>query len=459
MAEPPIRRPADRPPPIPSVRGVLAPNAARTEVQPQVAEELPEDTRNLEAPDAGELVTAMLDLVATEAGALLARDDSDGKLADLNVRTALASWDALHQPDEAMRLLELAEGHPLVPRLRLSAAIGQGPDELAFAEARSGGSVALSIELAEAWLWRHANVDRAAELADHVLGHELPPALRAHVAELAALAHAAGGRWDRVVELRRGGMAVDREPEEVAASAALVLDRAGDAPSALAACWAKLEHFPGIDDHALGWLRTFDIAIAAASVLDDARRFELLEKRAELIAALPGGTLEALATRHAVASELDRDLQHAAAAAIWLDAADDPAAQAPGAARRIALLRVAWAAAGARDPRTALAAHRKLADSECSEGAATHAWRALGPAAVVGGPALDDLARAVVDASGSVVAERWLDQLEVLQPNAATLARFESRKGLALRWAGAIAERRNEPAKARQLWQDATAAT
>jgi len=181
MAEPPIRRPADRPPPIPSARGVLSPNAAKTEVHPHVADELPEDTRNLEAPDAGELVTAMLDLVATEAGALLARDDSDGKLADLNVRTALASWDALHQPDEAMRLLELAEGHPLVPRLRLSAAIGQGPDELAFAEARSDGSIALAVELAEAWLWRHGKHERAAQIADRLLEGDLP--WRGHVIE------------------------------------------------------------------------------------------------------------------------------------------------------------------------------------------------------------------------------------------------------------------------------------
>ena len=76
-------------------------------------------------PDAGALVERMLELVASEAEALLAGDDTDGRLADLNVRTALASWDALHQADEAMRFLELAERHPLAPRLRFAAALGR----------------------------------------------------------------------------------------------------------------------------------------------------------------------------------------------------------------------------------------------------------------------------------------------------------------------------------------------
>ena len=48
---------------------------------------------------------------------MLAGDDLDGRLADLNVRTALASWDALHQTDEAMRFLELADAHPKYPGL------------------------------------------------------------------------------------------------------------------------------------------------------------------------------------------------------------------------------------------------------------------------------------------------------------------------------------------------------
>jgi hypothetical protein len=95
------------------------------------------------------------------------------------------------------------------------------------------------------------------------------------------------------------------------------------------------------------------------------------------------------------------------------------------------------------------------ADSECSEVAATHAWRALELAAVLGDPAVDDLARAVADSSGSPVAERWLDQLEIAKPSSSTIARFEARGSHFLRWAAAIAERKGEPAKAIQLWQRA----
>ncbi|MEJ7597303.1 MAG: hypothetical protein WKG01_05270 [Kofleriaceae bacterium] len=306
MADPPqLRRPALGPPPIPEIRA-----PANTDVFHRVAGEelITEDTRNLEAPDAGQLVEHMLALVASEAEALLAGDES--KLADLNVRIALATWDVLHQTDEALRLLELAEQHPLVPRLRFAAALAAGtPEALTSVEPAVRDSPALVLELAEAWLWRHGRADRAAELADHALGGDQATAWRAHLVELAALAHAATGGWARVIELRVATLGANSDPEEVAATAALVLDRSGDAGRALALCWTKLEMFPGVPDaHALGWLRTFDVAIDAASILDDDRRFDLLDKRAELVASLPGGALEALATRPVASSRPDASI-------------------------------------------------------------------------------------------------------------------------------------------------------
>src|SRR5262245_43476450 len=120
MADPPIRRPGTRPPPIPpAARAPVAPPSAKTDV---LMAENTDDTSTMHVADPAKLVERVIDLVATEAEALLGASD-DARLADLNVRSALASWDALHQPDEALRLLELAEGHPLVPRLRLAAAI------------------------------------------------------------------------------------------------------------------------------------------------------------------------------------------------------------------------------------------------------------------------------------------------------------------------------------------------
>src|SRR5215475_13501226 len=70
MADPPpIRRPS-MPPPIPPARAPVAPAAAKTDLVPAqdaLGDEtgdvsLPEDTRNLEAPDAGQLVERMLEL-------------------------------------------------------------------------------------------------------------------------------------------------------------------------------------------------------------------------------------------------------------------------------------------------------------------------------------------------------------------------------------------------------------
>ena len=461
MADPPpIRRPGTRPPPIP--KAPIAPPAAHTDVLG--AEPSPDDTSAMHVGDPAKLVERTLELVASEAEALLLA--SDDRLADLNVRTALASWDALHQPDEALRLLELAEGHPLVPRLRIAAAIASGElPALLAAVATHGDDPALQLELVEALLWRHGQVDLAAERADRLLAQDLPPTWRAHVRELAGLAHTAKGNWLRVIELRRQAIETagnDADPEEVAAAAALLLDRQGDAAAALALAWTKLEHFPGVDGTsglahvphtALGWLRVFDLAIEAASVLDDPRRFELLEKRADLVSALSGGASEALATRHAVASELERDGQHAEAATLWSRLADDPIAQQPGNARRVALVRAAWSAIAGKLPRIALDARKKLADSECTEVAATHAWRALELASALGDHSAGDLARAVNDVAGGIVAERWLDVLELGSPHpAAAAARFEGRGGLSLRWAAALAERQGQRIKAKQLW-------
>jgi tetratricopeptide (TPR) repeat protein len=463
------------PPPHPTIRTPIAPAGAKTDIgiPIPVAPDLPvsDETSNVQAPDARDLVEHVLAVVAAEVEALLAGAGTEDTLADLNVRCALASWDALHRPDEALRLLELAERHPLAPRLRLAAALAVGDEaSLTAAEPALGDAPALQLELAEAWLWRHGRADRAGAVLERLLAapaREPAPAAR----ELAALAHA-GGAWERVLELRRAALRDDTDPEEVAALAALALDRGGDAAGALALCWTRLAQYPGAGGraagapagegelagaggpHALGWLRTLDVAIDAAGQLGDSMRRELLDKRAELVAALPGGALEAVATRYAAASELERSGPPAAAAKLWMQLADDPATQ--GAGRRIALLRAAWSAApGSRE--IALAAHRLLADSECSEVAATHAWRALELAAVLGDTSIGDLARAVVDAAGSPAAERWLDELELAAPGAAAIARYERRGGNALRWAAAIAERRGEPAQALQLWQRAAA--
>ncbi len=487
MADAPtVHRPHDALPSLPA--RPVSPIPAKTDVQP-VASYSDEDTSSLHAPDAAALVDQVLQLVASEAAALLAAGHDHDRLADLNVRTALASWDALRRPperspesspespDEALRLLELADGHPLALRLRAMAALDD-PALLARLAPDSGdgtAAAALAIELAEAWLVRCADPGRAGALADRLLAGELPAAWRAHVTELACLAHAAAGHWDRVIALRTAALGDGAPPDEVAAAAALVLDRGRDPAGALALCWSRLAQFPGRDGAALGWLRCFDVALEAATALDDGRRFDLLDRRAGLVGELPGGALEALATLAALASELDARRDAGEATALWTELAVAPAAQLPGAFRRYAYLRATWSGAGVSDPQSRasrLAAHRRLADTDCAEVAATHAWRALELAALAASPdlgGLEELARAVADAAGSPAAERWLDALDLAPPaplapqaplaapGAVAITRLEARGGLALRWAATIAERVDAD-RAIPLWQRAAAA-
>jgi tetratricopeptide (TPR) repeat protein len=499
MADPPpIRRPPTRPPPIPA-RAPVAPSPAKTDVvvaqpDPDVAD-FGDDTRNLEAPDAGALVERMLELVASEAAALLAGDDADGRLADLNVRMALASWDGLHAPDEAMRYLELAERHPLASRLRLAAALRTiSHDALAAAQAGfealppTDATTALAIDLVEAWLFRAADPARAAALADRVLTRELPAAWRPHLVELATIAHAAAGAWERVVAVRRESLDEASPLDEVAHAAALAIDRGGDAATAVAVCWPAIDRLDtgepaSRDDASRPWrggdtqpsavvtgtgaLRVLDLAIEAtarlAAVAGDVshlgRLIGLLERRAVMVATLPAGQLEALATLHVLATTLARAGRHADAAAMWAQLADDPTASQPGAAGRIAGLAAAWSAAAAGELRPALAARRRLVDMDCPEVSTSHAWRALELAAAAGEPTaiVRDLAHAVVDATDTPTAEWWLDLSDHAAPSAGTVARLEARGGLALRWAAALAEKLGNDARALELWRRAGA--
>src|SRR5438874_13567633 len=101
MADPPsIRRLQVRPPPIPA-RGPAGPLAGQTDVVAIAAQpdDSGEDTSSL--VHGVQLVAHLLELVASEAAALLASGTGDDRLADLNLRTALARWDALDQRDEA----------------------------------------------------------------------------------------------------------------------------------------------------------------------------------------------------------------------------------------------------------------------------------------------------------------------------------------------------------------------
>jgi tetratricopeptide (TPR) repeat protein len=421
--------------------------------------EVSQHTHNTSAPNGLSLVEQLLRLVASEAEALLVGEDRDGRLADLNARLALASWDGLGEAEAAQRHLELAEHHPLVLRLQLGAAVTDA-DALAIAEARVAKlapgplATALAIELVEAWLLRHDRSDAAAALADRVLARELPASWRVHIAELADLAHAASGRWQRVLELRLAAHDPGGAPDEIAATAALVLDRGGDAAAAFALCWSAIERTGDATPATLGWLRVIDVALDAAARAREPRRLELLERHARLVAALSNGALEGVALSHLVAHERSRAGHQAEALALWTKLADEPAAALPAAGRRIALLAALREATMTGDRAGEIAARRRLVDSECAEVATAHAWRALELSAVAGAPP-PDLVHAVFDRADGLAAERWVDLLDHGRPTTSTVARLEARGGLALRMAAAVAERLGNVTRAIELWRRA----
>ena len=151
-----------------------------------------------------------------------------------------------HEPDEAMRYLELAERHPLAARLRLVGGARHGDDQRwrrprrklgaldrhrCCARARRGVAVPLRPR-------RPRGGARATALLD-----EAPEAAPAHARRRARRARA---RRDRRLDARRSRSGAPRSrqcrrPDDVAATAALVLDRASDAAAALDMCWTAIE--------------------------------------------------------------------------------------------------------------------------------------------------------------------------------------------------------------------------
>src|SRR5690349_15823005 len=103
MADPPsIRRLLVQPPTMPA-HGAVGPLAGQTDLAAVAAQsdELGEDTSSL--VHGVQLVAQLLEGVASEVAALAAADAGDHRIADLQLRAALASWDALDQREEAAR--------------------------------------------------------------------------------------------------------------------------------------------------------------------------------------------------------------------------------------------------------------------------------------------------------------------------------------------------------------------
>src|SRR5690606_35644984 len=131
-------------------------------------------------------------------------------LADLNLRISLLVWDLGEDAEESARLLALANGHPLAPELGVAHALASASAD-ALSEIQG---VVLALEdvaertyllrdLAEAWLYRLDQPDRAIEAARAAVdsvGKAVPPALFAEVRGLLADALGAAGEQAALAE-------------------------------------------------------------------------------------------------------------------------------------------------------------------------------------------------------------------------------------------------------------------
>ena len=385
---------------------------------------------------------------------------------DLHMRAALATWASDRPVDDTLRYLARAESHPMASRLRLSIGLAEAtPEALEAAQHAIGKRLtgALAIEVAEAWLFRHNRPAVAASIVDTIATKDLPTLVRTHVLDLIALTHAAAGNWANAIKVLRRALTESSPAEDVAATAALMLDRTNDSAGALAMCWKALERIatssaPAPAETAVGVLRLFDVAIDAALRNNDGRRLELLQRRYLHLQSIGGPGLEALATRCAVATEHARTGHHASALVDWLEVAGSSTAGLPEATRRIANYAATLAATAAGNTAAALAARRQLMAHDDAAIVAAHSWRALELAALADAPPPAEILQAADQASRTRMTEWWLDWVDIANPTSHAVARLEAYGGLRLRWAAALAERIGNRVRAIELWRRAATA-
>ncbi|MEZ4400600.1 MAG: hypothetical protein R3B06_11310 [Kofleriaceae bacterium] len=423
MAEPPPDRP-QRPPPLPALPSLptlprrdapapaprpasSAPPTLPAAAPPPPAPPPParvaadddatgDHTRRIDGAGATAMLDAALELLASEAEALLSSKAprADERLADINVRQALFCADVLDDLDGAGRFLELADRHPLTARLRLGLGALTGDPALLTAAAGSLAAITdvrerqrVRRDLAEVWLYGQAAPDQAlAGLAAVDDGGD--PELAAELRDLTALAQVAAGAWrpltdDAFAAATKAGAA----PEDLAFAQALALDRLGQPARAAELTAAVLGAPPGRGSP-VQVLRTLDLALEAHARTPGARpgdRVALLERRHALLAAdggAPRATAAArfqLADAHRAAGDLGAALASYRAIA---PEADFGAIAARTAAATVAILAGRWADAVSE-------LHTLAGASGLGIAAGAHAWRAFELASAHGLPAVE----------------------------------------------------------------------
>ncbi|MBP6628718.1 MAG: tetratricopeptide repeat protein [Kofleriaceae bacterium] len=294
------------------------------------------------------VVDELVEALGLEVGASLeAGAGNDSRLADLEIQLALIAWDVLDDVGDAVRHLELAEGHPLAPRLRLAVALQLGDRALLDAVATSAGGVtpaaaqqALRIDLAEAY-WDRARDRRAAA---EVLGAIPLPDRDAGVRHLLAVCRddtAADTVVRADVDALRG-LAATAPPDRLAEVLAELLDLGADDAAVLATAEEVRPRVlaeaagPGRGPTTLHWLRVIDLLLAAAARADRAQLAPWLRAREALLPAESSADLERAACQLLAAIAVPDRAGAAAATELLRRHAD--AEERPGLTARLAAL-------------------------------------------------------------------------------------------------------------------------
>ncbi len=459
--------PPTSPPPTGTGPGT-APGTGIEDLPGGAASDDGDTTRPFSLPNSSILVDEIVELVAAEAEALLSGgEDADERLADLNVRLSLIAWDVLEDEEDAARYLELAERHPLTPRLALSHAIagldtpGTDATELERAQALADGvtdpreRLVLLRDAAEAWLYRKGDAHRAATAAAHGVDLGGDAELLAELRYLSATARAVGGEWEGVVagavEAARSAQAT---ADDLADAAALLLDRKADPAAAIDLAMTALTRGERAVERARGtpalahWLRLIDVALDAALASGDARVVDLAARKLAVLDGEPGAATEAAAWRYLAALERRaRGVADDGALARLAEATGDVAGFGP----RLAAATLVWHATVDRRWRDAGARRRDLVRTAPAAApawlTAAHAWRAFELLDAHGEPvAALDAARDAMARARTTSGQRALERLTLIADPAAAVVQLEAQAAdgqrAALRRAAAIIESR-----------------
>ncbi|MEM9489480.1 MAG: hypothetical protein AAGC55_10065, partial [Myxococcota bacterium] len=277
-----------------------------------------QDTTNVDLTKTAVIVADLVELCRHEIAALRAAvDESDGdresvrddhvdrgdldeRVADLHVRLAVMFWNSPSDRDDVIDALVRARAHPLAWQLLLSRAIGDDEPELldtalrAAREALRGRHLAEALrDLAEAWLYRRGQPERAVELAASGLavlgtGDDSEDsgesddgrtglgraALLAELHYLHRVALAQAGSWrDLADTLTQAAVAEDADLAVIGEAIHVIGDRLGDPEGAVILIQRVLTQFLGptaSDPHAA--VHRYRVLLAAhelAPVLDD----------------------------------------------------------------------------------------------------------------------------------------------------------------------------------------------